>query len=232
MRIGGFQKLTLLDYPGQMACIVFTEGCNLRCPFCHNAPLTVPSAGAPAVSQEEVLSYLARRRGLLDGVVLSGGEPLLQTDAADFLRAVRDLGYLIKLDTNGCYPQQLEALLTAGLVDHIAMDVKHRLEAYPLAVGRESGDVVAAVEASMALLRGCGLPFEFRTTFVKGIHQESDAGAIAAWIAGEQPYYLQSYVDSGAVLRPEGLSAFSPQELSHMREQARVHCPNTFLRGE
>lgn len=236
MRIGGFQKLTLLDYPGRMACIVFTMGCNFCCPFCHNAGLLggqVQEAGRKeeAAAEEEIFTYLKKRQGLLDGLVLTGGEPLLWKDTADFLRKVRALDYSIKLDTNGSFPGRLKGLLDEGLVDYVAMDIKHSREKYPAAAGCGCQGILPAVEESLGILRESGIPFELRTTLVKGIHREEDMEALAAWIAGNQPYYLQNYVDSGNVLQPEGLSSFSPEELSRMLQIARRHCPAAEIRG-
>lgn len=234
MLIGGFQKLTLLDYPGQIACIIFTSGCNFCCPFCHNAGLVLPGdadAAADCVPEAEVLAYLKQRQGLLDGVVVSGGEPLLHPDIAEFIRKIKRLGYLVKLDTNGSYPERLENLLRENLLDYAAMDVKHRRECYDAAIGRPCGEILPKIERSTALLKNSGIPVEFRTTLVKGIHTEEDPAAIAGWIATDRPYYLQSYVDSGDVILPADLSAFPEEILHKMRLEARKYCPNTELRG-
>ena len=127
MNIQGFQKLTMLDFPGHTACTVFTGGCNLRCPFCHNVSLVLAPEAEP-IPEEEIFSYLAKRRGVLDGVAITGGEPLLQKDIADFCRKVKETGFLVKLDTNGFFPERLEALLREGLVDYVAMDIKNTPE--------------------------------------------------------------------------------------------------------
>lgn len=150
MRISGLQKLSMVDYPGKLAATVFTGGCDLRCPFCHNAPLVVRVAETPHLSQEEILSFLDSRRGLLDGVVLSGGEPLLQPDAAEFLRAVRSMGFAVKLDTNGCHPEALADILRQGLADYVAMDIKNCREKYAGTVGVPDFDL-APVEESIQL---------------------------------------------------------------------------------
>lgn len=230
MKIGGFQKLTLLDYPGQVACILFTAGCNFRCPFCHNAGLVTADTGAEA-SETEILAYLKKRQGILDGIVVSGGEPLLQPGLRPFLTAVKRLGYLVKLDTNGSFPNRMERLMREGLVDYVAMDLKHIPERYSQAAGIDDPGLLPRIERGIALLRTGIVPFEFRTTLVKGIHRPEDAGAIAAWVAGSQPYYLQSYTDSGAVLCPDHLEAFSEPELRRMLCAAKQHCPNAALRG-
>ena len=158
MRISGLQKLSMVDYPGKLAATVFTGGCDLRCPFCHNAPLVVRVAETPHLSQEEILSFLDSRRGLLDGVVLSGGEPLLQPDAAEFLRAVRSMGFAVKLDTNGCHPEALADILRQGLADYVAMDIKNCREKYAGTVGVPDFDL-APVEESIQLLCRSGVEF-------------------------------------------------------------------------
>ena len=230
MKIGGFQKLTLLDYPEQVACILFTAGCNFRCPFCHNASLVTAGTGAE-VSEMDILAYLKRRQGILDGVVVSGGEPLLQPDLRGFLTEVKRLGYLVKLDTNGSFPRRLEALLQEGLLDYVAMDLKHVPDSYARAAGIDEPGLLARLESSITLLKTGTVPFEFRTTLVKGIHGPADAGAIAAWVAGSQPYYLQSYTNSGDILCPDRLASFSEPELRRMLRAAKQHCPNAALRG-
>ena len=228
MNIQGFQKLTLLDFPGRTACTVFTGGCNLRCPFCHNAglvrtPLEHPNA------REEVLAYLSKRQGILDGVCVTGGEPLLQPDLADFLREVRSLGYRVKLDTNGSLPDRLEALLAQGLVDYVAMDVKSSPAGYEAAVGTEVD--VAVYDRSIRILRDSGIPYEFRTTAVKGLHTVESIAAAAKWIEGAKEYYLQQFKDSGQLLRGEGLGAFNEEEMNALADAARPYVPAVKLRG-
>ena len=164
MRISGFQKMTLLDFPGRVACTVFTFGCNLRCPFCHNASLVV-GGGEAEFSKEEILAYLKKRTGLLDGVCITGGEPLLQSDIADFIKEIKALGYAVKLDTNGCYPEKLKELVLGGLVDYVAMDVKNCFSKYGQTVGIKDFDV-SPIKESAAFLISSGIDFEFRTTIV------------------------------------------------------------------
>ena len=228
MNIQGYQKLTLLDFPGKTACTVFTGGCNLRCPFCHNAGLVRTPMAEKNVCAD-VLEYLRRRQGILDGVCVTGGEPLLQPDLADFLRNVRDLGYAIKLDTNGSLPERLERLLALGLVDYVAMDVKSSPDGYAAAVGAEVD--VAAYDRSIRVLQHCGIPDEVRTTAVKGIHTPADFAAIGRWIAGAPAYFIQKFVDSGRLLG-EGYTAFSPEEMEHLLAVAREHIPTAQLRGQ
>ena len=181
MRICGVQKLAMVDYPGKLAATVFTGGCNLRCPFCHNALLVTRLEESPALDEGVVLDFLRKRKGLLEGVVLSGGEPLLQKDAADFLAKVRELGYAVKLDTNGFYPAALAEILERKLVDYVAMDIKNSREKYALTCGLDAVDLTA-VEESIALLRRSGVDYEFRTTMVRELHTPEDMEAIGRWL--------------------------------------------------
>lgn len=198
MKIAGFEPLTLIDYPGKIAAIVFTPGCVLRCPYCHNPELI--EAHGPADPyfrhnrETEFFRFLEKRRGKLDGVVITGGEPTIHPDLMDFVRQVKDRGFLVKLDTNGAFPDKVEAFIASGLVDYFAMDIKHAPEKYPLASGRE--DIpIERFERSVALIMKSGIPYEFRTTVVPGIHEESDFDAVGRWIHGAQAYYLQAFRD-------------------------------------
>ena len=199
MRICGLQKLAMVDFPGNLAATVFTGGCNLRCPFCHNALLVTRLEETPCIPTEEVLAFLKSRQGLLEGVVLSGGEPLLQKGAADFLKTVQDLGYAVKLDTNGCYPQALEDILSRGLVDYVAMDIKNSREKYGITVGIPDLDL-APIDESIQLLQESGVDYEFRTTVVKEFHQIDDFRSIGQWLNGSPRYFLQNFVDSGNLI--------------------------------
>ncbi len=228
MRIAGLQKLTLLDYPGQVACTVFTGGCNFRCPYCHNASLVLPERMDGET--ENVLRFLEKRRGVLDGVAVSGGEPLLQPDIVDFLRAVRAMGYKIKLDTNGSFPDRLCAVVEAGLVDRVAMDVKNAPERYAQTAGAAALDLTAIARSKDYLLSGA-VDYEFRTTLVRGLHTREDVRAAAEWIAGAKAYFLQQYRDSGDVIAPEGLGAFTDEEMRAMADIARTYVPSVLLRG-
>ena len=228
MNIQGFQKLTMLDFPGKTACTVFTGGCNLRCPFCHNVPLVLAPEEEP-FPEEEIFAYLAKRRGVLDGVAVTGGEPLLQPDIADFLRRVREMGFLTKLDTNGFFPERLGALLQAGLLDYVAMDVKNSPAKYAFTCGRESVDL-EKVNESISLLLGSGIEYEFRTTVIGGFHTLADIKEICGMIAGAKRYYLQAFKDSGIL--KEGSSAPLPEsEMLAMRDYARTVLPVCDLRG-
>lgn len=242
MKLGGLQKLTLLDYPGRIACIVFTEGCNFRCPYCHNAGLVLPEQMSGQKSEASVLSYLEKRNQILEGVVITGGEPLLQPDLEPFLRKIHNIGYPIKLDTNGSYPERLKALLKTGLIHYVALDVKHTPALYEKATGIGNRKTTALVEQSLCSLSGSGIPFELRTTIVKGIHTAEDLAELGAWLsavlhkssAGEDrlpPWYLQAYVDSGHVIAAEGLSPFSAQEMEKLLITAKTSYHAAALRS-
>ena len=229
MHIHGLQKLAMVDYPGKLAATVFTGGCDLRCPFCHNALLVTRLAETPEIPEEEVLDFLASRKGLLDGVVLTGGEPLLQPDAADFLRKVRELGFAVKLDTNGCHPAALADILDQGLADYVAMDVKNSPRRYGETVGVPDFDL-APVEESVRLLQRSAVDHEFRTTLVRELHSEADLDAIAAWLEGVPKYFLQNFVDSGNLIG-QGYHGFSLEELRAFAERMRPHFGAVELRG-
>ena len=207
---------------------MFTGGCNLRCPFCHNAPLVL-SPAAQRSMEGEVLSYLQKRRGLLDGVCVTGGEPLLQPELPRFLSAVRAMGYLVKLDTNGTLPAPLKALLVAGLVDYVAMDIKAAPEHYALAAGTDVD--LARVRESVDLIRSSGVEHEFRTTVVRGIHTQADFEAIGQWLEGAERYFLQPFRDSGDILSP-GCVGFSHDELALFLRTVQAYIPAAALRGE
>ena len=229
MRILGLQKLSLLDFPGKVAATVFTGGCDLRCPFCHNAPLVLPGRGASALDAGAVLDFLASRRGLLDGMVLSGGEPLLQPDAADFLAEVKAMGFAVKLDTNGCHPDALADILDRRLADYVAMDIKNSLEKYPWTVGVPGFDT-APVERSAQLLMEGPADYEFRTTLVRPFHEVGDMETIGRWLRGARRYYLQAFVDSGDLVGG-GCAPFTPEEMEGFLQAARPFFQSAALRG-
>ncbi len=210
MLISGLQKLTLLDFPGTVSCIVFTHGCNFRCPFCHNSSL-VDGPAQEEISENEVVDFLKSRKNILDGVVVSGGEPLLHPDIAEFLKKVKELGYKVKIDTNGTKPEMLKKLVNDGLVDYVAMDIKNSPEQYKSATGVD-GLLEAVTESKDFLLSG-KVEYEFRTTVVKGIHTKEQLVSLAKWIKGAKKYYLQKYKCSENVLNPEGLDSFSDEEM-------------------
>lgn len=218
MKINGFQKLTLLDFPGKVACIVFTPGCNFRCPFCHNASLVTHIDGE-RIEEEEILSYLKKRQGLLDGVVVTGGEPTLQGDLADFLGKVKALGYAVKLDTNGTSPEKLKTLVEKGLVDYVAMDIKNTAAKYPVTAGCGSA-VLGKVEESIDFLLADTVDYEFRTTVTAELHTPQDIGDIAKRIKGAKRYFLQNFIDSGDIVSP-GNSPVTPQVMAEMVKTAQ-----------
>ncbi|NLV50792.1 MAG: anaerobic ribonucleoside-triphosphate reductase activating protein [Clostridiales bacterium] len=229
MLICGFQKLTLLDYPGKVACTVFTGGCNYRCPFCHNASLVLRVREQAAVPEREIFDLLEKRRGLLDGICVSGGEPLLQPGLGDFLGRVRAMGLSVKLDTNGSLPQTLKDLVGAGLIDYVAMDIKSSPERYPALTGIADTDVSPVLESAAFLMKG-SLPFEFRTTLVKELHAREDMEAIGRWLSGAPAYFLQSFRDSGDLIGT-GFSAFSNERMQEMLQVVSPFIPNAKLRG-
>ena len=228
MIIDGFQKLTLLDFPEKMACTVFTHGCNLRCPFCHNASL-VDGREKEHIAEQEILDFLEKRKGLLDGVAITGGEPLLQKDIRQFIEAVREKGFLVKLDTNGFYPDKLAELLSAGLVDYVAIDIKNSPSKYALTAGLDTLDL-APLERSIELLKTSGVDYEFRTTVVNPLHEKEDFEEIGKWLEGSKKYFLQQFVDSGDVLS-EGMSAYDEQTVRDFLEVARKYIPAAEVRG-
>lgn len=229
MIIHGFQKLTLLDYPGHTACTVFSGGCNFRCPFCHNAGLVLSPGQYDTVEEEEILAFLKKRRGILDGVCITGGEPLLNPDTEEFAAKVKALGYLLKLDTNGSFPERLENMVNAGLVDYVAMDIKNCLKKYPLTVGKEGFDT-SPVERSVEFLHGGKVGYEFRTTVVREFHTEEDIREIGKWLAGVPRYFLQAFSDSGELIG-EGLHGYSPEEYKRLLSAVREYIPSAELRG-
>ena len=229
MQFNGFQKLTLLDYPEKTACTLFTAGCNFRCPFCHNAALVTHIDNSNCFSEEYVLDYLKKRKGILDGVCITGGEPLMHTDLPEFIKKVKDLGYLVKLDTNGSYPERLSSLIDSALVDYVAMDIKNCREKY-LQTADCSIELLQNVDKSVEILKQKKVDFEFRTTIVKEYHTIDDVEKIAEWINGCDKYFLQSFIDSGDVIK-NNLSAHSRETLEFMRLAALNVLSKVEIRG-
>ena len=204
MMVSAFEKFTLLDYPGKMVAVVFTPGCVFRCPFCHNPELIEPSDEVSKRlflenREEEFFAFLEKRRGKLDGVCITGGEPTLQKDLLPFIARVKEMGFLVKLDSNGIFPHLVENILESGLVDYWAMDIKHTKEKYALATGKDVN--IDSIKKSVELLMTRAKEYEFRTTVVPGIHAEEDFEAIGRWIAGAHAYYLQTFRE-GKMLDP------------------------------
>ena len=228
MKIHGLQKMTLLDFPGKVACTVFLGGCDMRCPFCHNAELI--DGTAPAVmEEEELLAFLKKRTGLLEGVAITGGEPLLHPDLPELLRKIRAFGYAVKLDTNGAFPDRLAAVLEEGLADYVAMDIKNAREKYEQTAGVRG--ILPQIERSVSILMGGKTAFEFRTTLVDELHEPEDFESIGRWIGGDEPYFIQGFVDSGDILTG-GMHAASPEKAKACLEAALPFLPKARLRGQ
>ena len=230
MYIGGLQKLTLLDYPGHIACTVFTAGCNFRCPFCHNSSLVLPDEFGPPVETDELLGFLRKRRGILDGVAITGGEPLLHAALPELLREIKALGFLVKLDTNGTFPDRLEAVIEEKLVDRVAMDIKNSPALYAETAGVPGLDL-KTVDRSRALLLEGRAEYEFRTTVVKPLHTEDSLIEAAKWISGAAEYYLQQYKDPGSVIDNTGLGSYDEAQMRAFAEAVRPFVPSVQLRG-
>ena len=228
MIISGFQKMTLLDFPGKVACTVFTGGCNFRCPFCHNALLVTEDFKAE-FSEEEIISFLEKRKGLLDGVCITGGEPLLHTNITDFIRKIKEMGYAVKLDTNGSFPDRLKALVDEGLIDYVAMDIKNCMEKYALTAGCNES-ILPQIGESIDFLLSGRVDYEFRTTVVKELHGINDISAAAERIKGAERYFLQYFEDSGGLIS-DGLSAVDKETMEQMKNAAQLHIPQTAIRG-
>lgn len=231
MNICGWNKITLLDYPEHLAATVFVGGCNFRCPFCHNPGLIFSGeqTGREGILEKEIFGYLQKRRGMLEGVCITGGEPTLQPDLAEFIRKIKKLGYLVKLDTNGYRPKVLWSLLSEGLLDYAAMDIKASKEHYRAAAGVKEPDL-SRIEESVAILKNSDIPYEFRTTVVKGIHEAEEFDAIGRWLAGCRAYYLQAFQNSENVMQ-QGFAPFSKEEMEKMAEKARKYIDKVSVRG-
>ena len=229
MIINGFLKMTLLDYPQHVACTVFTGGCNMRCPFCHNASLVTKTEQSERIPCEEIFDFLKKRQGLLDGVAITGGEPLMQNDIEDFIGEVRNLGYKIKLDTNGTFPQKLENLIKKEYVDYVAMDIKNCPERYAETIGCKEFDITSVNESRLILLSGI-VDYEFRTTVVKQFHDSESIENAAKWIKGAKRYFLQAFKDGGDLIG-EGLCGLSKDEMLSLKKAAEIYVTNTYLRG-
>lgn len=229
MVISGLQKLTLLDYPGHTACTVFLSGCNFRCPFCHNFELVEPSAATESIPEQELLAFLRKRQGLLDGVCISGGEPTLRPDLDKLLKEIKKLGFKTKLDTNGTMPEVIKKLVDNNLVNYIAMDIKTAPEHYELLTG-VTGDM-DAIRKSVDFIKFCGIEYEFRTTVVKGLHQLADFTAIGKWLKDARAYYLQPFVDRDTVLQ-KNLTAPTDEELNAYLSEVKKYIPNSYIRGK
>ncbi len=240
MKIHGLNKLTLLDYPGHMACLIFTGACNYRCPFCHNASLVLNPNSQPAISEEEIFAFLQSRKGILEGVCISGGEPTLQADLPEFIRKVRAMGFHVKLDTNGSRPGILKALLEESLLDYVSMDIKNAPSKYLTTIGIPSDPqtpadnlITDSVRQSAELLMQSSIPYEFRTTVVKELHAEEDLLTIGKWLNGARAYYLQSFRDSETLVgaAPGQFHAYEPEQMRAFCDMLTPYFETVELRG-
>ena len=231
IRIGGLQKMTLLDYPGKVAATIFTGGCNFKCPYCHNRDLVFVPDNYEFYDPDDVLAYLEKRRGILDGVCITGGEPLIQDGLTDFIRAIKSMDYLVKLDTNGYYPDRLKEIAETGMIDCVAMDIKNSPQRYAETVGLNQ-DVfrIEKIRESVDYLKKGTVEYEFRTTVSREFHTRDDLVEIARWIRGCRHYYLQQYNDGPNVIQP-GWSAYSEEEMKELLEAVREFVPEAELRG-
>ncbi len=229
MQIHGFNKTTLLDYPKHLAATIFFGGCNLRCPFCHNASLVTKVASQPIIPEQEVLSYLAKRKGILEGVCITGGEPTLNPDLTTFLAKIKELGLKVKLDTNGTNPQLMKTLVADKLIDYIAMDIKNSKEKYALTAGLNDFRIDPILESADFLMTS-PIDYEFRTTIVKEYHNREDMLSIGEWLSGAQAYFLQSYQDSGDILL-HGLHSHNKETLDEYVQLLTPMIPSISVRG-
>lgn len=229
IKLFGLQKLSLLDYPGKVGSTVFTGGCNFRCPFCHNADLVFLPENTAEIKESDIMEFLKKRQGILEGVCISGGEPLLNGKLEGFLRNIRALGYTIKLDTNGSQPDKLKYLIDEGLVDYVAMDIKNSMARYAETIDVQDFDITS-ITKSVSYLLTRPVPYEFRTTIVKEFHSAQDIVEIAQWIQGADAYYLQNFENSEHVIQ-KGLHPVTKDEMQHFAKLATPYVKNTNIRG-
>lgn len=229
MKIQGLQKLTLLDFPEHVACTVFTPGCNFRCPFCHNASLVVHIPKESELTEDAFFTFLERRKGILDGVCVTGGEPLLQPEIETFIGRIKALGYAVKLDTNGSFPEKLKTLVEKGLVDYVAMDIKNSLETYAITSGVDALDL-EKIQESVSYLKENHVPYEFRTTVTRNFHSKEEFERIGQWLTGTEKYFLQNFVDSGDLINGR-IKGCSEEEMKEFLSVVQKYIPGAKLRG-
>lgn len=222
IQIAGLQKLTLLDYPGKLSCIIFTAGCNFRCPFCHNAGIVLKTQSP--VPQSEIFDFLEKRKNVLEGVCVTGGEPLIHDGIEEFLKKIKALGLSVKLDTNGSFPDKLAALIDKGLIDYVAMDVKNTPEKYGLTTGCAADYI--KIEQSVKIIKESGLDYEFRTTVAKEFHSLMDMEKIGKAFAGAKKFYLQNFVVSDNLLGGVALTPFSEEEMENALVIIKKYIPS------
>lgn len=229
MYIAGIQKTTLLDYPGKVACTLFLRGCNLRCPFCQNGGLVLPERmDESRISLSELEKFLKKRRGILEGVCITGGEPTIYGDLPELILRIRQLGYPVKLDTNGSHPDMLGALLEEKLLSYVAVDIKNCPERYGEICG--GIDILPQVRQTVDILLNCGIPYEFRTTLSHPYHDEMAMESIGRWIAGARAYYLQAFREEGDLVG-SGCTAMTDEEIYTLQRVAKKYVPDTYIRG-
>ncbi len=231
MLLKGLQKLTLLDFPGKMACTVFTGGCNFKCPFCHNASLVLSDRvrESATLPEEEFFAFLAKRRGILEGVCITGGEPTLSPDIIPFLNKIKDMGFLVKLDTNGYRPDVVRDIISENVIDYLAMDIKNSKEKYAMTVGISNFDI-SPIEKSCDILMNSGIDFEFRTTLTRELHTKEDIIAIGKWLAGPEKYFLQTFADSGDLI-DSAFSGYDESETKSLLKLLKTYIPSAEIRG-
>lgn len=236
MDIRGLSKLTLLDYPEHIACTVFTGGCSFRCPFCHNGGLVLKPTATPLIDEQYFFDFLKSRKGKLEGVCITGGEPTLRPGLSEFIKKIKELGFSIKLDTNGYQPEVLSSLISEGLLDMVAMDIKNSPSKYAITAGMNPSSFdLSRINESISILTSSGLAYEFRTTVVREIHSKPDISEIAAWLQGDSPYYLQNYKDSEDIIskydKSTAYTSFTELEMMTFLGIARTYLPNSHIRG-
>lgn len=232
VQIAGIQKLTLLDYPGLTACTIFMNGCNFRCPYCHNSSLVINSEFNEILNEDEILEFLKTRKGRLDGVCITGGEPLLQKDLIPFIKKIKDIGYKVKLDTNGYLTGKLKEILDLNLVDYVAMDIKSSITNYEKSIGLKMINK-ENIQSSIDLIKNSNLEnYEFRTTVVKELHSLDDFKEIGEMLLGSKQYFLQQFKWNEFNIVNTGYSSYSKEELEKFRDYLIKNCNlNTFIRG-
>lgn len=229
MIISGVQKLTLLDFPGRTACTVFFAGCNFRCPFCHNAILVERPQEAGSVLEDDFFDFLKMRKGLLDGVAITGGEPTLNKDLPEFMAKIKELGYAVKLDSNGTNPEMLEKIISDGCVDYVAMDIKNCKEKYAQTAGIDNR-FMERIEKSVDILMQKRVDFEFRTTVVKQFHTVEDMIKLSEWIKGDEKYFIQAFKNSGDLIDPN-MESIEYDDYQRFLDAIKPQLPNSSIRG-
>lgn len=229
MRILGLQKTTLLDYPHKVACTIFLGGCNFQCPFCHNAQIINESPSLYEYSMDDLFTFLNKRKHILEGVCITGGEPTLYSDLPNFIQSIQSLGYQVKLDTNGSNPFMLEQLLKNNLLDYVAMDIKNSAAKYSDTTGCNTN--IHLIDQSVQILKSCDIPYEFRTTVIKELHTMKDFKQIGQWIEGASQYYLQNFINSPQVLCPNQFTSYTMDELLKVKQYMQGYVSLVGIRG-